>query len=198
MATNPIFKKADGTGAIQFDPEKGQLPLISEGLHSVGAWQWELHFYDVPGLGDTQNLTLAAKQVNTLGFSVEDIEVNRVNDKVFYPGKPSPEELTVTFDNLLNDKTSVRLWEWFRNIYDPISGEITRLKDDREGSFKVPKVEVYLLNNKLKPISSIELYGVYPKAWKSSELNYSTGTDFQTIEVTFRYDFMQHKETSPL
>ena len=198
MAVNPIFKKADGTGAIQFDPTRGELPLISEGLHSVGAWQWEIQFHDIPGLGDTQNLTLAAKQVNTLGMTVEDIEVNRVNDKVFYPGKPSPEELVVTFDNLLNDKTSVRLWEWFKNIYDPITGEMTRRKDDLEGSFKSPRVDVLLLNNKLKPISSIELYGVYPKSWKSSELNYSTGTEFMTIEMVFRFDFMENKLTSPL
>ena len=78
------------------------LPIISEGLDSVRAYQWEIHLELPPDITDTNQdkLTLAAKQITAVGFSTEAIEVNRVNDKVFYPGKASPEEVTVTFDNL--------------------------------------------------------------------------------------------------
>ena len=117
MAINPLYANEDGDGFLQWKASKNQLPLISEKLDSVRAYQWEIHFFDIPGLGDTQDLTLAAKQVSQVGFQVEDIEVNRVNDKVFYPGKPTPDELVVTFDNLLKDKVGVRLWNWFTNIY---------------------------------------------------------------------------------
>ena len=51
--------------------------------------------------GVAKPFTLAAKQVNGIGISVEDIPVHRVNDQVFYPGKPSTEEMTVTFDNVV-------------------------------------------------------------------------------------------------
>ena len=42
----------------------------------------------------------------------------------------------------------------------------------------------------MTPHSTIELYGVYPMKWAASEFNYTT-TDFHTLDVTFKYDFMQ-------
>jgi len=179
---------------FEFTPGEG-LPVISNQLDSIRAYQWEIRFL---GLDDVdvkfpKELTLAAKQVGQLGFSVEDIEVHRVNDKVFYPGKASPEELVVTFDNLFKAETGVDLWRWFKKIYDPTTGEFTSGQNSRvggpDGNFKVPKVEVIQLDNKMAPHSVIELYGVYPKSWKGAELNYST-QEFHTVEVNFRYDFM--------
>ena len=77
------------------------LPILSTGLDSVRVYQFEVHFLGLPDVVTNQkDLTLAAKQVSNLGFKVEDIEVHRVNDRVYYPGKPTPEEMVVTFDNL--------------------------------------------------------------------------------------------------
>jgi len=191
MPTNPKYKD----DYLSFTPGQ-ELPRISEGLDSVRAYQWEIHFLglDQFGVGEIQfpqDLTLAAKQVSQVGFTVEDIEVHRVNDRVFYPGKPAPEELTVTFDNLFATKSGLNLWKWFTQIYDPLTGEMTKTLDGgRNGQFKLKKVDIIQLDNKLKPHTTMELYGVYPKSWKSAELNYSTN-EFNTVEVTFRYDFMQ-------
>ena len=104
-------------------------PTISNKLDSIRAYQWEItfaspHATQAVGGGAGKPLTLAAKQVNGLGFSVEDIEVHRVNDRVFYPGKATPEELTVTFDNLYQKKVSTTLWNWFKSIYNPLTGEL--------------------------------------------------------------------------
>jgi len=80
---------------------EGTTPLISTELDSVRAYQWELEFWGpmavlvgADTVGVTKPFTLAAKQVNGIGMSVEDIEVNRVNDKAYFPGRPSMEELT--------------------------------------------------------------------------------------------------------
>jgi len=166
------------------------LPTISVGLDSIRAYQFEIHFaFPENVLTDPSipsNFTLAAKQVTAVGMTVEDIEVNRVNDKVFYPGKASPEELTVTFDNLYDPKVAAQLWEWFRSIYNPMTGEFNETKK----TFKANYASVLHLDAQGQPLQETKVYGIYPKSWKTAEFNYSTN-EFHTIEVAFRYDFME-------
>lgn len=190
MATPSYYKTRYGR---QFTPGKG-LPRISTDLDSVRAYQFEVHFFGLPrdiapGQGD---LTLAAKQISPVGMTVEDIEVRRVNDKVFYPGAATADEISITFDNLYMKETATNLWKWFKSTYDPITGEMTKFAapgGDPRATFKANKMEIIQLDNTLTPHSTIEVYGVYPKSWKAAEMNYSTN-EFHTIEVVFRYDFM--------
>jgi hypothetical protein len=167
------------------------LPIISEGLDSVRAYQFELHFELPPDLTDPNQdkLTLAAKQVTTLGFATESIEVHRVNDKVFYPGKASPEEVTVTFDNLYQPHIANQLWRWFASIYNPVTGKF----NGNGGNFKANKCILSQLDAQGQPIMETRLFGIYPTSWKTAEFNYSTN-DFHTIEMTFRYDFMEQAD----
>lgn len=177
----------------EFEPGKG-LPIISTDLDSVRAYQFEVHFLGLPGeVTNQQDLTLAAKKIQGLGMASEPIVVDRVNDKIHYPGKVTPEEVSITFDNLYMRETASDLWRYFKSIYDPITGEMTKNAQPGGGAgstFKAEKVEIIQLDNTSEPHSTIELYGVYPTSWSASELNYATN-DFHTIEVTFRYDFMQ-------
>ena len=169
-------------------------PVISEGLDSVRAYQFEIQFDQLPSIVGTTAPTdfiLAAKQVSQVGMTVEDIEVNRVNDKVFYPGKASPEELTVTFDNLYNRSVSEALWKWFSTIYDPTTGKFhTEIAQGANNTFKCNATIVHL-DSRGQPLYETRLLGVYPKSWKTAEFNYSTN-EFHTIELGLRYDFMEH------
>ena len=168
------------------------LPIISEGLDSVRAYQFEIHF-KLPATGNTaveEDLTLAAKQVTAVGMAVADIEVHRVNDKVFYPGKATPEELTVTFDSLYNKKVATQLWSWFSSIYDPMNGQF----NPTGSKWKAQSATILQLNAHGVPIMETNVYGVYPRSWKTAEFNYAT-SEFHTIEVIFRYDFMEQANT---
>ena len=188
MTTSYYKKKYDR----EFIPGEG-LPIISTELDSVRAYQFEIHFIGLPDAVTNQiDLTLAAKKVNGTDFSVEPIAIDRVNDKVFYPGRATPGDLVVTFDNLYLRQTASDLWKYFTNIYNPITGEMTPTAQPGGGAgrtFKVDKVEVIQLDNTMKPHSTIELYGVWPTKWSAAEFNYSTN-DFHSIDVTFKYDFM--------
>ena len=183
MATKRgIYKSHRG-----FKPGQG-LPTISKDLDSVRAYQIEVHFQSLDPVSDFKEaLTLAAKQVSPLGMTADDIPVDRVNDKVFYPGKVTPVEATITFDNLYKADVAGSLWSWFGSVYDPITGEFDSGADD----YKANRMEIIHLDNLMTPLASTSLYGVYPKSWKTSEFNYSTN-EFHTLEVVFRYDFMQH------
>ena len=186
--------------------EAGQdtMPTISTGLDSVRAYQWEMHFGFPKGIDVEISdagveggaipfpmvLTLAAKQVTAVGFASEPIEVNRVNDKMFYPGKATPEELTVTFDNFYktNGGVSVALWKWFQHTtYNPMTGGMGNVA----GKFKATHATLMHLDSQGQPDYETTLYGVWPISWKTAEFNYGTN-EFHTIEVVFRYDFMDH------
>lgn len=175
-----------------FTPGQG-LPTISTDLDSVRAYQFEIHFFGLPtDITNQSDLTLAAKKIGGLGLKNEAIVVDRVNDKVHYPGKTTPEELTVDFDNLYLRETASDLFRYFRSVYDPITGEMT--KNAQPGgtggqTFKADKVEIVQLDNTMTPHSVIELYGVYPTSWNASEFNYSTN-QFHQLTVNFKYDFM--------
>ena len=168
------------------------LPVISQDLDSIRAYQWEITFFppaevEIP-LGFSKPLTLAAKQVNGMTVSVEDIPVNRVNDVTYYPGRPSMGELQVTFDNLLKTKTGWQLYKYFQSVYDPATGEFTSTFLNSPGNFKTT-AEVLELNGQMEPVSLVKLVGLYPKAFNKAEKNYSTN-EFDTVSVTFRYDFL--------
>ena len=164
------------------------LPIISEGLDSVRTYQWEIHFTMPPDLTDPNEdkLTLACKSVGNLGFSVEPIEVMRVNDKVFYPGRPSPEDFTATFDNLYQPQIANQLWRWFSSIYNPITGKF----NGNGGNFKANMAKLVQLDAQGQPLMETRMFGVFPTSWKTAEFNYGTN-DFHTIEMTFKYDFME-------
>jgi len=172
------------------------LPWISTELDSVRAYQFEIHFQVSPGVNSEapKSFTLAAKKVTGLEMALEAIPVNRVNDKVFYPGRPTPGDMVVTFDNTYLRQTGTELWQYFSDIYDPLTGEMTRHINvsEPQTSFKMNLVEVIQLDNQMTPHASVDLFGVWPTKWSAGEFNYSTN-DFHTIDVTFKYDFMQQR-----
>tara|TARA_R110000824_G_scaffold236757_1_gene425566 strand:- start:529 stop:1074 length:546 start_codon:yes stop_codon:yes gene_type:complete len=165
-------------------PTDTSLPNISKDLESIRAYQFEVDF-SLVSESKVTTFKLAAKQVQAAGFSVADIEVHRVNDKVYYAGKPNQDNLVVTFDNLIKDDTAGELWKWFKGTYDPLTGYLGKVSDS-----KTAMMQVLQLNGDLSLKSSTKYYGVYPTGYKNAEWNYST-SDFHTIEVTFRYDFME-------
>ena len=171
------------------------LPIISEGLDSVRAYQFEMRFTMPADLSDpgADDLTLACKVVSQVGFSSEAIEVHRVNDKVFYPGKASAEELTVTFDNLYKPQVANKLWRWFSSIYNPVTGKF----NGNGGNFKASKAVIVNLDAQGQPLMETRLFGVYPFSWKTAEFNYGTN-EFHTIEMQFKYDFMEHDSADNL
>jgi len=184
-----------------FTPGQG-LPRVSSKLDSVRSYQFEVRFYGLPFTSDavTDVLTTAAKQVGQVGGAVEDIVVDRLNDKLYYPGKFTPENVTITFDNQLLNRNTPTLWNWFKTIYDPVTGDLVKFSAPGGAgnrSFKANRMTIMELDNTNEPHAYIEMYGVYPTGVKFSEKNYATN-DFSTVEVTFRYDFIDYGKHNDL
>ncbi len=171
-----------------------QLPYVSELLNSVRAYNFECIF-DLPnGVEDNNYLRIAAKQVTVPGHNIEEIAVNRFNDTLYYPGKVKKEDLKIVFDDTYEKGISVTLFEWFKTIYDPITGIAAAnatTGGGRTPQFKARSLKIISLDGAGAPIYETLYYGVWPKSWKGAEFNYTTN-EFHTIEVTFAYDFMDH------
>lgn len=181
---------------------RSQTPEISTLLDSVRTYQWEITF-DLPadvlnstgGAGSVlKPLTFGAKQIRGIGVNLQDIEVNRMNDKVYYPGRPSYEELEVTFDNLLESKEGALLYEYMRTAYDPIKGVYgTTNVGGGAGNSLVRRHKTSAIitefNGNHEVSQEIELRGLYPKSYSRGEKNYSNN-DFDTIVMKFRYDYL--------
>lgn len=179
-----------------FEPGR-TLPKVSTQTDSVRGNQFEMRFYGLPQalVGSQQDLTLAAKQVGAIGGSLEDIIARRVNDVIYYPGTITYDELTVTFDDLYLKNTTPALYEWFKTIYDPLTGDMTKLAapgGPGNRTFKAAKATIMQLDNTRNPIAAIEVYGVYPKSCRFSEKSYDKGGEFATVEVSFRFDFLDY------
>ena len=195
-------------------------PRLSHALESFRAYGWEIQIpqfagalSQVPGLENNDRLTLACKKITQPGFIVEDIEVHRVNEKFYYPGKPSPDEITVTFDNLIKGDVADALFAWIRSVYDPVYGihyaglgngtsDVNQSPEGLAGLTQSPifkrTVTIWQLDAHRNPITHVNLYGCYPKGWKLGEFNYETN-DYHTIEMALRYDFaVQFTETSDI
>ena len=166
-----------------------RLNTLSQQYDSLRTYSWLI---SIGGLGDTtgadgsprdqtNSLTLACKQVGAIGFQVEDIAVDRVNDKFYYPGKYSADETTLTFDNLVTGEAANALFGWISETYDPTTGVLGTSAMKR-------KIQITQLDADHKPKMMITLYGAYAKFYRLAELNYSTN-DFHTIEVGVRFDF---------
>jgi hypothetical protein len=189
MAISSYYKSKYGR---TFTPGQG-LPVVSTDLDSVRAYQFEIHFKGLPrDVSNVQDLTLAAKKISGIELKNEPIVVDRVNDKLHYPGKTTPTDLQVEFDNLYLRQTASDLYRYFRHTYDGLTGQMTKSAQPGGGfgnTFKANKVEIVMLDNTMQPHSVIELYGVYPTSWAASEFNYATN-QFHTLTVNFKYDFM--------
>jgi len=173
-------------------PNPNQLPVISQDLDSVRTYQWEFQI-DLPYLigaqEPQQRITLAAKVVAGVGYNFADIEVHRMNDKVFYPGKISQDELTVTFDNLLKHNMGVLFYNYLSSVYDMRTGFYSRgFQNDSVGSYKTSaRIIEFDGAGNIKTVYDFK--GLYPKSFSKAEKNYST-SEFDTMEVKFRWDFM--------
>ena len=187
MAT---FYNSTDHGRVVSQGSQTDMPKLSTKLDSIRAYQWEIEFVPPPSIQGTGTeptsltFTMAAKQVGEVGYTVEDIIVNRVNDKYYYPGKATPEDVTITFDNLLEQQAGPLLYKWAQHTYNPLTGEFGDINDQLKTN-----LIIHQLNGSREPVSSVTLYGAYPKSYKTAEYNYAT-EEFHTIQITFRFDFM--------
>lgn len=132
-----------------------------------------------------KNLLIDGVEFSLFDRTIKDYILARLGEPIVRV-ELSPFQIKVAIDEAVT-KLSYHcpLWTKQYAVFDAAPG------GDPRKSFKAHKVEIIKLDNTMNPHSVTELYGVYPKSWKEAELNYSTN-EFHTIEVAFKFDFMDH------
>jgi len=132
-------------------------------------------------------LSLAAKKISGLSFGVGVIQADKVNDKFHYPGRPTTNPVTFTFDNLLKGDVEKLLYTWMRTSYDPIFG--VHSSPVVAGDQFKRTIEIIQLDHQRNPAKLIKLYGAFPTKYQIQDLDYANEA-FNTIECEVKYDFM--------
>lgn len=189
--TTPIYSGYRGSPSVKSNAK------VSTNLDSIRQYQFEVHL-SIPGIDNLtkEQIMVAATKVTGIGMESEAIEVHRVNDKLYYPGKAKMEPVVVTFDDQILTGVAARFWAYITKTYNPVTGTIATGLLGNNSNFKLPSMKIVQLKNDLTPYSETILYGVYPMSWKSAEFNYAQNA-FHTIDVSFRYDFMSHSIIQP-
>ena len=173
------------------------LPQISTDLETIKTYQFEVDFSKFNSVIGNQSITgdvtVAAKQVGQITYGVESIPLDRLNDKVHYPGKVTYEPVEITFDNLLLKKSTNALWSAFKEVYNPLTGK-AGYRTGGGRIYKGERLSIIEMNGENEPVAAVELMGVYPEKVVYSEKNYSTN-EFSTVTVTFRFDFLNYVGT---
>ena len=116
-----------------------------------------------------------------------------MKDKVFYPGKISQDELTITFDNLLRggvyqnslQTTGATCLDLLSRVWDMSTGEGLVNINSAKRPITLKEFDIY---GNIRQV--YEVIGAYPKSWTKGEKNYAT-SEFDTVEVKFRWDFLR-------
>lgn len=122
-------------------------------------------------------------------LTIEETEINFLNEKTWIPGKPAWESITVTYYDVASS-ANIELWSWIATIYDitdPTCRWMNAKRQDYAGQGYLGMldgcgsiVEQWLFND------------MWPTSIKFGDLDYSS-SDVCEIEISLRYSSVQYK-----
>lgn len=88
--------------------------------------RWIMQFQSIPGGGDASKLAFVAKSANAPAMSFAPQESHRLNEKYKIAGKPSWNDITMTFYDYIRgaDSAGDIMYNWMQRIYNPITGQM--------------------------------------------------------------------------
>lgn len=143
-----------------------------------------MSFTSIPGGGDAGNLTFCAHTCNRPQITYNQTEIQRLNERFYTAGKPTWNELTMSFYDYIQGPNSVSeiLWNWNQTIYSPITGAM---------GFKVEYSTSGTLAM-LDPAGGVvqvwNLFYIWPHTITYNELSADSDNPME-VGATFRYDY---------
>lgn len=124
-------------------------------------------------------------------ITIEDIELNFLNDRTWIPGKAAWEPITVTYlDN--NQNGTVDLLKWLANVFDftnPTGKTMSSRREDYCG-----EATIIMWDGCGNPMETWTLYDAWPQAINFGDLDYGS-SDIAEIELTLRYSQVKYESS---
>jgi len=114
-------------------------------------------------------------------ISFKEMEVQHINETLYYPSKPEWKPITLVLFDLKRNRHPV--FDWFKNIYNPCNGE---WKASGENNFK-KTVTLELYDGCGNVIEEWRYDNAWPQAIEFGELDMGI-SEYLTIDITLRYD----------
>lgn len=150
-------------------------------------------------LGNNDKITVYDEHINSLSFAAHTVtvpsitfnanELNRLNDRVWSPGKSTYNDINIIFYDYIKtkdhtyDSVTEILHNWSRLFYDPNSGK-AQLKNDATAD-----VQIYQLSGAGKTVRQWNLHNTFPISIDfGGSLSYSDDTPSE-VNLTIKYDW---------
>lgn len=156
-------------------------------MESLRKNRWLMQFAAIPGsAGDSnENLSFVAVSAVAPSISFEQKEYFRLNERFYTAGRPSWNEIPMTFYDFISGPQSAAqiLYNWSTKIYNPLTGAMAFKKEYTTTG------TLAMLDPAGNPVRVWNLYYLWPFTVNFGEGLEASSDDINTISVSFRYDF---------
>ncbi len=128
------------------------------------------------------------KMASRPDITIEDTELNFLNETTWIPGKAKWETITVTYYDVASAQNA-NLFNWLASVYDfrnPCR-KMSSKPDEYSGT-----IHLVMLDGCGNPIEKWKMANAWPTSIKFGELDYSS-SDVSEIELTLRYSSVEYK-----
>jgi hypothetical protein len=134
----------------------------------------------LPGVNDS----LPCSRGNRPGFNFREIEIQHLNEIIYFPGKPEFKQISLTMYDIKQNEGLHPIMQWIANAYDPMEG--TWMPSFNDG-FRKQDCHLDLYDGCGTIIESWQFDSCWPQAAEFGELDMNN-MELVTCDVTLRFD----------
>jgi hypothetical protein len=140
--------------------------------------------FSIPGISGSSGLPCKVGARPSINF--REIEIQHVNEIIYFPGKPEWKQLQLTLFDIEENETGAThpIMQWIEAAYDPRGGDWF---PSFNNAFRKQTGTLTMLDGCGEPGEMWSFDGLWPQTADFGELDMSN-YDIATCEVTLRYD----------
>jgi hypothetical protein len=158
-------------------------------------WLFQIPGISASGIGSFPPLKSARPNI-----SFKEIEVQHINETIYYPGKPDWKPIVLTlYEPMTECEAPHPVFQWLQTAYDPKRGTYNPSCSGGENGPQALKMSLGILelyDGCGNVLESWYFENIWPQAVEFGELEMSS-SDLVTCDVTIRYDRAYILEKSP-
>ena len=158
--------------------------------------RWFLAFSDIPiegaggGSEKENNLAFCAQTAARPSVTFNVVETRRLNDRFYWSGAPTWNELSTTFYDYINGPNSVSqiLWKWKDKLHYSITGQMGFKRN-----YSSTSAMLALLTPEGEMAEKWFLFNIFPITIDGGDLS-SEDDGVAMVSATWRYDYAIHED----
>jgi len=147
-------------------------------------FRWTLSIPEVTSATATSSANvLAPNKAARPSLSFKTIDVQHLNETIYYPGKPDWKPVSITLYDTKTKSGDNPVFEWVKKFYDPQEGT---WRADRVNNYKRTAI-LKMLDGCGGTLESWRFINAWPESIEFGDLDYGS-SEYVTVDITLRYD----------